>query len=79
MYDYFDILGVSPDAGPHVIRRAERRRAAGVHPDFHQGERDPAATAKPARGPLTPDRVDEAVDFVDMSTIVPRLRAAFLA
>jgi hypothetical protein len=78
VYDYFDILGVSPDAGPHAIRRADRRRAAATHPDFHEGDPGPADAVHAERSALTPDRADAAVDFVDMSTIVPRLRSAFL-
>ena len=78
MYDFFEVLGVAPDAGSQIIRRAERRRIGGGHPDFHQG--DPPAgdrSAGQARAAFPPDRTDVAVDFVDLNVLVPQLRAAF--
>ena len=72
MHDYFDILGVSPDARVPEIRRAQRRRAAVSHPDVHDGEARLTGAATSAVAPQ-----DVAIDFVDMATLVDRMRAAF--
>jgi hypothetical protein len=78
VYDYFEVLGVPPDAGSQAIRRAERRRNGGGHPDFHQGDWPAGdSAAAPARAAFPPDRTDVAVDFVDLTVLVPQLRAAF--
>jgi len=82
VYDYFEILGVPADAGMPAIRRAESRRSAGRHPDFSQSAdttRAPGAAVTRRHPPLTPDRLDVAVDFVNMTALAPRMREAFFA
>ena len=39
MRDYYDVLGVSPDAGAEEIRRAYRQLARRYHPDISGEER----------------------------------------
>ena len=82
MHDYFDILGVSRDARPTEIRRACCRRSHTAHPDIWDGDAPPASRR-------TADRVDDlflagdlseaAIDFVDASTLVDAMCAAFFA
>jgi hypothetical protein len=72
MHDYFDILGVSPDACAREIQLACRRRAGATHPDF----RDEGPDGHP-RGPLSAEPVDVAVDFVEMGPVVDRMQASF--
>lgn len=72
MHDYFDILGVSPDACAREIQRACRRRAAASHPDFRDDA--PGGWHRDA-APVELD--DVAVDFVDMASIVDRMQASF--
>lgn len=79
MHDYFEILGVSPDARARDIQRACRRRPPVAHPDFSH---EPDATRPTADGTDGADRVaadlaDTAVDFVDMTEVVTRMQAAF--
>ena len=79
MHDYFEILGVSPDARAREIRQAGRRRAAAPHPDFcHEPEAGPRATGEPA-GEFAPppELADAAIDFVDMAAVVARIQLAF--
>lgn len=35
MVDYYNLLGIPPDASPEAVRRAFRARAKAVHPDAH--------------------------------------------
>lgn len=79
MHDYFEIVGVSPDARPPDIRRACRRRASASHPDFRHDEAAPTGTADAAlaRDPAAADLTDAAIDFVDMSSVVDRMQQAF--
>ncbi|HKI99790.1 MAG TPA: J domain-containing protein [bacterium] len=35
MVDYYNLLGIAPDAAPDEVRRAFRARAKAVHPDAH--------------------------------------------
>jgi len=68
VHDYFEILGVAPDAHALDIRRACARRASRAQPDFLEAGSHPVP-------PL--QLVDVAVDFLDTSDIVERMRAAF--
>jgi hypothetical protein len=79
LYDYFEIIGVPPDAGAQAIRRAEGRRRHGLHPDFGTRETSGDEPERPMAAALAPDRDDAALDFVDMTFIVARLQAAFFA
>ena len=81
MHDYFEILGVSPDARAREIQLACRRRAPVAHPDFCV-EPDPAASRIFRDTPSDRDHtdaelVDVAVDFVDMTAVVTRMQMAF--
>ena len=40
MRDYYDVLGVAPDAGADEIKRAYRQLARRYHPDFAQDDAD---------------------------------------
>jgi len=79
VHDYFDILGVPRDARGGAIRRASARRAARLPPDFLDGGNlAGAAASRPAvTAPSLVDLQDVAIDFVDMTPIVDRMRAAF--
>lgn len=81
MYDYLDILGVPPDAGAALIRRAESRRTARRHPDLdvNDDDRPPGSAMSRVRPPSTPDPADAALDFLDMTLLVPRIQDAFFA
>jgi hypothetical protein len=73
--DPLDVFGVSSVARASRLQRTYRRRAAASQSD--------AAPARPAR-PIMPSgnarpTGDVAVDFVAMTEIVPRMRAAFFA
>ena len=81
MHDYFDILGVSRDARASEIRRACCRHSRPAHPDIWDGERpnrtgaSHATTAEP--GASLSGLSDAAIDFVDIATLVVRMREAF--
>jgi len=76
VHDYFEILGVSPDARAPEVRRARRRRTGTCHPDVQDGDRQAgAATA----GPFAANGPDVAIDFIDMAPVVDRMRAAFFS
>ena len=78
MHDYFEILGVSPDASVEAIRRACRRRASAQHPDFLDVETDGAPAAAPDATVTTlTELADAAVDFVEMDAVVGRMLRAF--
>lgn len=77
MHDYFEILGVSPDARARDIQRACRRRATLAHPDFCA---EPESASRPPRNDretAAAELVDVAVDFVDMASVVSRMQMAF--
>lgn len=82
MHDYFEILGVSPDARARDIQRACRRRAAVAHPDFC-AESDSAGRARRDgaidHATAAADLVDVAIDFVDMASVVGRMQTAFFS
>lgn len=77
MHDYFEIVGVSPDARPPDIRRACRRRAPASHPDFRYDEAATHGPVDAARDADAADLADVAIDFVDMSAVVDRMQLAF--
>jgi hypothetical protein len=74
VHDLFDILGVSPDARASDIRRACQRHTPLLHPDFDAGDDAVSMEARPAARLPTDD---VAVDFVDLSTFIDRMQAAF--
>jgi len=80
MHDYFEILGVPPDARASEIQRAGRRRSVSAHPDF-RGDDDTASRlavdSALARDHAPVELVDVAIDFVDMAAVVDRMRRAF--
>jgi hypothetical protein len=69
MRDYYDILGVAPDAGADEIKRAHRQLIRRYHPDI-SGE-DAAAVVVDC---LT-DEV--AIDFPSVHNVLDRMRHAF--
>jgi hypothetical protein len=80
VHDYFEILGVSPDARAREIQRACRRRAVVMHPDFcaePDSARRPLRDAAMDRETAAADLVDVAIDFVDMASVVSRMQIAF--
>ncbi len=83
MHDFFDILGVPPNAGPPEIRRACGRRARPSHPDIWDGDVAAMNASLPRSGPRSNQAFDElsdtAIDFVDMASIVDRIREGFFA
>ena len=81
MHDYFDILGVSRGAQASDIRRACCRHSRLPHPDIWDGDshRPTVASlaARPEHGGAVPGFSDAAIDFVDVATLVDRMRDAF--
>jgi len=77
VHDYFEILGLAGDAPADEIRRASARRADRPHPDFAPGARSSWSDSSDPRSAALSD--DVAIDYVDMSAIVGRMRAAFFA
>jgi hypothetical protein len=76
VHDYFEIVGVSPDARARDIQRACRRHAATAHPDFcvePETPRDAPIDRDHAAG----DLADAAVDFVNMTAVISRMQTAF--
>jgi DnaJ-class molecular chaperone len=69
MRDYYEVLGVSPDAGADEIKRAHRQLTRRYHPDISG---DDAAAA------VVDCLTDEvAIDFPSVSTVLDRMRHAF--
>ncbi len=83
MHDYFDILGVSRNARASEIRRACGRRLRAAHPDISDGDfgagRPSGAAAADEPGRFPEALCDAAVDFVEMTPLVERMRARFFA
>jgi hypothetical protein len=75
--DPLDLLGVSSVARASRLQRTYRRRAACFQPEAAPPRR---ACAPPVAPPGDVRAAgDVAVDFVAMTEIVPRMRAAFFA
>ncbi|HYN08362.1 MAG TPA: hypothetical protein VES67_13340 [Vicinamibacterales bacterium] len=76
MPDHSDLLGASGVARASRLQRAYRRRAAASHADSAPPRRaadgSTAAQTSDARCPG-----DAAIDFVNMTEIVARMRTAF--
>jgi hypothetical protein len=69
MRDYYDVLGVAPDAGADEIKRAHRQLIRRYHPDL--SDEDPAATVVDCLA----DEV--AIDFPSVHNVLDRMRHAF--
>jgi hypothetical protein len=69
MRDYYDVLGVAPDAGADEIKRAHRQLTQRYHPDISGEELSVCVVGCLA------DEV--AIDFPSVSTVLDRMRHAF--
>jgi DnaJ domain len=69
MRDYYEVLGVAPDAGADEVKRAHRQLTRRYHPDI-SGE-DAAACVVDC----LPDEV--AIDFPSVHSVLDRMRHAF--
>ena len=69
MRDYYDVLGVSRDAGADEIKRAHRQLTSRYHPDLSGDELSVCAADCLA------DEVD--VDFPSVATVLDRMRHSF--
>ena len=69
MRDYYDVLGVAPDAGADEIKRAHRQLTRRYHPDISGDEATLVAVD------CLTDEV--AIDFPSVATVLDRMRHAF--
>ena len=79
MHDYFQILGVAPDAARRDIRDACARHAARPHADLLEAEHRRGAGAAGVRDGFSIALADVAIDFPSMSAVVDRMQAAFFS
>jgi hypothetical protein len=79
VHDYFQILGVAPDAGARDIRVACARHAARPHADLLAAEHREPETARGHAGlsAFHPELVDVAIDYPDVSAVIDRMQSAF--
>jgi hypothetical protein len=79
VHDYFQILGVAPDAGARHIRAACARHATRPHADLLEAERrvTSGAAGQAAAGAPVRELADVAVDFPDLSAVIDRMQSAF--
>ncbi len=79
--DYYEVLGVPPDAGADEIRRAQRQLARRYHPDISGDDSAVASRGIPGESGAAPrlERFHEdiAVDFPSMDGLLERMRTAF--
>jgi DnaJ domain len=69
MRDYYDVLGVSPDAGADEIKRAHRQLTHSYHPDISGDE---------ASAPIGAVLADEVhLDFPSVLSVLDRMRHSF--
>jgi hypothetical protein len=69
MRDYYDVLGVAPDAGADEIKRAHRQLTRRYHPDISGDE---------ASMPVTGILADEVhLDFPSVLSVLDRMRHSF--
>jgi|SRR5215471_14238667 len=69
MRDYYDVLGVSPDAGADEIKRAHRQLTRRYHPDI---------TGEETFVPVAAILADEVhVDFPSVLSVLDRMRHSF--
>src|SRR5262245_45060375 len=69
MRDYYDVLGVSPDAGADEIKRAHRQLTHRYHPDI---------TGEEAAVPVAGVLADEVhLDFPSVLSMLDRMRHSF--
>jgi len=69
MRDYYDILGVAPDAGADEIKRAHRQLIRRYHPDISGDDATVVVADCLAE--------DVAIDFPSVHNVLDRMRQAF--
>ena len=79
MHDYFQILGVAPDARASDIRAACARHSARPHTDlFEAAQRQDEGLSETGGGVVAQHGlVDVAIDFPDLSAATDRMLLAF--
>jgi hypothetical protein len=79
VHDYFEIVGVAPNARPTEVRAACGRQRRATHPDVCDGETMTLRDSDPRfdRHCSQEEIGDAAIDFVDAATLVEAMRADF--
>ena len=77
MHDYFEIVGVAPNARPTEVRAACGRQRRATHPDVCEGDAPRCPDTRFDRQASQTEIGDAAIDFVDAATLVEAMRAAF--